>query len=521
MSGATNGARVRSSIRGCSMFRRRAVLGVLLTTLLLSVTPMAVSSAEPTRPEVSEAPAGLHDFPFTLGCCYYDFADVGYTLEEFIVTGTAKSYVPGMAPQPFGARMVVARPIDPEDFNGTVLAEWENVTAQFPSGPGMVWLHHHILPKGYAYVAINAQKAGHDFLQKWDPIRYASLGVHPGDDYSYDIFSQAVGAMRSRASRADGQPMDGLRVRRVVAYGQSQSAGRLNNYMNLAQNDAGVLDAAIIQADGGNQKSFPDLTIPLVQFETEDAIVATPPDPDNDPRYYRLWEVVGTAHLGSENQSPGVATVPTAATIGRPALPWKYDFAYWEHNHYGEEGPSASSSAPVPATGAALPALPPEVPRVPFVPRTAPGAAGGCGGNEMPVRYALEAALEGLHNWLRGGPSLPRAPRAVFDENGVLQRDRFGNARGGLRLPPIDVPVATYRPDGCSLFGSTTALTPDVLLDLYPTHDGYVAKMRAAIDKALDHRYLTPEGAAQLLRKAKRSLVPLWRPSTQYGLEDG
>jgi hypothetical protein len=503
------------------MFRRRLALGTLLGLLVLGALPTTAASADGPSPEVSEAPDGVHDFPFTLGCCYYDFADVGYTLEEFFVSGTAKSYVAGMAPQPFGARVVVARPIDADDFNGTVFAEWENVTGQFPSGPGMVWLHHHILPKGYAYVAINAQKVGHDFLQKWDPIRYEELGAHPGDDYSYDIFSQAVEAIRSDGAREDGGPMEGLRVRRVVGYGQSQSAGRLNSYMNLAQNDADVLDAAILQADGGTRKSFPDLRIPLVQFETEDAIVATPPDPENSSRYYRLWEVVGTAHLGSENQSPGVATVPTAATVGRPALPWKYDVAYWEHNHYGEEGPSSSSAAPVPATGATLPPAPDGVPRVPFVPRTVPTAAGGCGGNEMPFRYALEAALEGLHKWLRGGRSLPRAPRAQFDADGVLRRDEHGNALGGLRLPPIDVPVATYRADGCSLFGSTTALTPDVLLELYPTHDVYVRQMRDAIEDAVDRRFMTPEGGAQLLRKAKRSLIPLWRPSTQFGLEDG
>jgi hypothetical protein len=497
------------------------MLSALLALLGLTawLLPARDAAAGPGGPEVTEAPAGIHDFPFTLGCCYYDFGDVGYTMEEFFVSGVATSYTPGAASAPFGARVVVVRPIDADDFNGTVLAEWENVTAQFPSGPGMVWLHHHILPKGYAYVAINAQKVGHDFLQKWDPIRYAPLGVHPGDDYSYDIFSQAVGAMRSKAARGEGQPMEGLRVKRVVGYGQSQSAGRLNSYMNLAQNDADVLDAVIIQADGGTRKSFPDLRIPLVQFETEDAIVATPPDPANDRRYYRLWEVVGTAHLGSETQSPGVATVPTAATVGEPALPWSVDVAYWEHNHYGEEGPSTATAAPVPETEVELPPRPDGVPGIPFVPRSAPGAAGGCGGNEMPFRYALEGALEGLHNWLRGGPSLPRPPRATFDADGVLQRDRFGNALGGLRLPPISVPVATYRADGCSLFGSTSPLTPDVLLELYPTHDDYVAKMDAAIDSAVDRRYMTPEGGAQLLRKAKRSLIPLWRPSTQYGLE--
>jgi hypothetical protein len=498
-------------IRRQSRLRAGIVLAGLLACLWLVPASTAQSASADT--EVHEAPSGLHDFPFTLGCCYYEFGDVGYTLTEYLVSGTAKTYTDSPTTAPFAARVLVARPTDPSAFNGTVLAEWENVTGQFPAGPGMVWLHHHILPKGYAYVAVNAQKVGHDFLQKWDPVRYAALGVHPGDDYSYDIYSQSVQAI------THSSVMDGLAVDNIIGYGQSQSAGRLNNYMNLAQNDAGVLDAAIIQADGGKQKSFPDLRVPLVQFETEDSITSTAPDPKNNPHFYRLWEVVGTAHLGSENQSPGVLTVPTAGVTGKPKLPWSLDVAYWEHNHYGEEGPSPSTGAPVPDTGVHPP--PGTIPSAPFVPKDTPGAAGGCGGNEMPFRYALEAALEGLHYHLLGErPMVPQPPRATFVD-GVLQRDRFGNALGGLRLPPIDVPVATYRPDGCSLFGSTTPLSQAQLLAEYPTHADYVARMDKAIDDAVAKRYMTPEGGEQMHRKADRSRIPLWSPSSQYGLEDG
>jgi hypothetical protein len=457
--------------------------------------------------------------PFTLGCCYYDFDDVGYSMKEYFVSGQAKTYTATPTTAPFTARVVVVRPTDPARFNGTVLAEWENVTAQFPAGPGMVWLHHHILPRGYGYVAVNAQKVGHDFLQKWDPLRYGSLGTHPGDDYSFDIYSQVVQAIRESETLPAAHPMEGLEIREVIGYGQSQSAGRLNSYVNLAQNDARVLDAVIIQADGGERKSFPDLRIPLLQFETEDAIVPTAPDPANHPERYRLWEVVGTAHLGSESQGPGVATVPTASTLGEPALPWDIDVAYWEHNHFGEEGPSPSGAVALPATGASLPDAPAELPHPPGAPRGVPERVGGCGGNEMPFRYALEAGLEGLRSWVRGGRSLPTAPRAEFD-GGVLRRDGFGNAIGGLRLPPIDVPVASYSAEGCTLFGSTTSLRPDQLLALYPTHDAYVAKMKAAVETAVAARFMTPEGGAQLLRKAQRSLIPLWSPSTQYGWED-
>jgi len=57
---------------------------------------------------------------------------------------------------------------------------------------------------------------------------------------------------------------------------------------------------------------------------------------------------------------------------------------------------------------------------------------------------------------------------------------------GEWRLPALDVPVATYRGefnDGAG--GSTTAFDRSTLAALYPSHDAYVAKMRAATDAAV------------------------------------
>jgi hypothetical protein len=468
------------------MVRRWSRFVFLLATIVALAWTLPTGSARSAvpGPTVREAPVGVHDFPFTLGCCYYDFADVGYELHEYLVSGRAKTYGPSPTTAPFTTRIVVARPTDPARFNGTVVAEWENVTSQMPAEPGMVWLHNHLLPRGYGYVAVNAQAVGVRFLQTWDPLRYAAL-VHPGDDYSYDIFSQAVAAIRAKPGA--GRPMASLKTKQVIGYGQSQSAGRLNDYVNLAQNDAGVLDAVVIQADGGDRKSFPDLRIPLVHFETEDAIVATPPDPRNDPELYRLWEVVGTAHVGNEEtQSPGAPTLPLGLTIGT-TIPWELDDRYWEHSHYGEEGPGVGATC--------------------------------VGGIELPMRYALNTAIEQLHQWLRGGPPAVQPPRARFDAAGTLLRDEHGNALGGLRLPPMDVPVATYNATACGLLGQTVPFTPERLLALYPTHDEYVAQMRAAIEAAVAGRILLPSDAAQLLRKVERSAIPLWKPSTQYGVE--
>src|SRR5437773_2472833 len=59
-----------------------------------------------------------------------------------------------------------------------------------------------------------------------DPARYSGL-THPGDSYSYDMFSQAGQAVRGNAATVLG----GLRPARVIAAGESQSAGRMVTYI--------------------------------------------------------------------------------------------------------------------------------------------------------------------------------------------------------------------------------------------------------------------------------------------------
>ena len=88
--------------------------------------------------------------------------------------------------------------------------------------------------RGYAWVGVSAQSVGvNGFpgpqaagLKQWDPERYGSLD-HPGDTYSYDIFSPAGRVVGPDRAKSANDPMGGLVVKRLVAAGASQSAGRL------------------------------------------------------------------------------------------------------------------------------------------------------------------------------------------------------------------------------------------------------------------------------------------------------
>ena len=77
--------------------------------------------------------------------------------------------------------------------------------------------------KGYAYVAVSAQRVGvhgraedPQGLRAWDPERYGSLSIS-SDDYSFDIFTQAADLVAPGRPRGDLDPMGDLDVRRLVA----------------------------------------------------------------------------------------------------------------------------------------------------------------------------------------------------------------------------------------------------------------------------------------------------------------
>jgi hypothetical protein len=94
-----------------------------------------------------------------------------------------------------------------------------------------------------------------------------------------------------------------------------------------------------------------------------------------------------------------------------------------------------------------------------------------------------------------------------------LARDAYGNVIGGYRLPPIDVPVATYMGSTCSILGMTVPFDTTRLTQLYPTHQDYVAKMRRATDAAVARGWLLPADAKDLMKRATTSSIPSPTPN--------
>ncbi len=415
----------------------------------------------------------------------------GYQKKEFFLSGTAQSYTPSL-PLPtdgklvvtadpevaggnYKTRLVVLRPIDAGQFNGTVIVEWLNVTAGADVPTDWIMARNEFIRSGYAYVGVSAQAVGVNALKTGaaTAARYGTL-LHPGDSYSFSIFSRAGLLAGETASVLLG----GLTAERVIATGESQSASRMVTYINAVQPIEQVYDAFFVHSRSGSGSairqsplvpaiSYPspapirdDLSVPVMVVQAEGDVInsnLTARQPDTS--LFRSWELAGTSHAdaytlqGLNDSGDGSGALAMFGYMRAPSNPFGCD---------------------------------------------SPINAGG-------HHWALQAAYDGLDKWLRTGVAPPVGPLldVVSSTPVVLNRDANGNALGGVRSPHVDAPVATLDSVNggiffCRLFGRTTPLTPAQILVLYPTKADFLDQWSDAIGVNVAAGFLLPADVNEL-----------------------
>ena len=126
--------------------------------------------------------------------------------------------------------------------------------------------------------------------------------------------------------------------------------------------------------------------------------------------------------------------------------------------------------------------------------------------------YVLQAAVAALDNWVRGGEPAPAAqPLTLSDgDTPALVLDEHGLARGGVRTPWVDVPIARtsgFAPDESPmsfLFGSGEMFDGDTVSALYPggTAD-YLGRFTAALDEAIAGGFIVSADREEILALAE------------------
>jgi hypothetical protein len=476
------------------------LMGASMTTAQIGgagATRLASTAASPTV----TGPVTGGNGAIALQATSFPLSGVGYTQSEFFLSGNASSYAPAaplgsdgawkVAPAssaPYTTRIVVDRPANPARFNGTVIVEWLNVSAGLDVAPDWVVAHNELIRDGFAWVGVSAQAVGVSATKAMDPIRYAAL-AHPGDSYSYDIYSQAGQAVRDAAATILG----GLHPRTVLAEGESQSAFRLTTYIDAVQPLVHVYDGFLVHSRAANGAPLseapqaavptpdvvlfrPDLGVPVLTVETETDVLllgylaARQPDSAG----FRLWEIAGTAHaddyianLGAGDDGSGATGVRELARMLVPP----------------NGTPAFSCTEPI---------------------------------NTGQMHYIMDTAEYALNLWVTVGVPPAQASRLEVTTAGSTPGfvvDANGNVRGGVRTPAVDVPVATLSGLGqlgtsfCFLFGTTIPFDAAKLAAAYPTHTQFVARWSADATGGVAAGFIRPADAGELIGAAASSGV--------------
>ncbi len=137
--------------------------------------------------------------------------------------------------------------------------------------------------------------------------------------------------------------------------------------------------------------------------------------------------------------------------------------------------------------------------------------------NNGPMHIVAKAALRALTTWLTTGKAPVTAPRIQVTPGTTPQvvRDTNGIALGGIRTPPVDVPVATLsgapgpNPSTiCLLLGSTTPFSATQLTELYPSRAQYLQRYQADAEATIKAGFALPQDRAALLAFAEPSRLP-------------
>ncbi|MDQ1438678.1 MAG: hypothetical protein QOK43_2307 [Acidimicrobiaceae bacterium] len=444
------------------MRTRRIVGGAVVTALvalLLAAMPGQAAAPSTPNPIVTGPVQGGIRTGGPWQASLYPVEPHGYAEEEFFLEGTARTLSATLPVKeaPYKTRIIVRRPVSASRFNGIAVAEWVNVTGSYdletlwPSDGELA------MRAGYMWISVSAQLVGvccgPGSLKVWDPVRYGSLS-HPGDDFSFDIFSQAIQAVRhperNRTSTLYGgtvvDPAGGLKVRDVIAHGASQSASRLTSYINGGYQDlSGVIDGFLITRGGG---PYPNLKVPVLNLNEENNFSSAAQTDDN---HFRFWQEAGISH------APAAWQDYVSKSTGRDL---------------------AGNSAGLNAVNAA------------------------CSNNRGTSDYTHRAALIAISRWVVFDIAPPIAPR-VQREGTAVARDDNGLALGGIRFPFIDAPVALNTSEGCPLFGTYAPWPVAKVKAMYPTQADYLAQVDASADRARAAGFLLPEDAVKAKADAR------------------
>jgi hypothetical protein len=491
----------------------RSIVGslALLLTLVLRLCLAPPSTVLAQAPDVvtptitGPVPVTPRSYPFAAWdhqMTPFDLAGAGYVEEEFVVSGRAHVYdwtvdraLTTLAAGAYTTRILVRRPRNPRAFSGVVWVE-PMYTPRRWDWP-MMWgyLRDGLIARGDMWVGVTMPGANLAGLKRFNADRYAALAFAnptpeapcPGTDTKSDTetglrWDALTDTARLLKRTSPDRPMPAFTVRAVYLTVQ---AGDVEVYAGAIQPISHAYDGFLARAPftltsinrcaptpavDDPRQVVRNVGVPFVAVAGEGDLVNTyasrRDDSDAPADRYRLYEMPGAGHIDR------------FAYLGFPTL--------------------ADQAAAGNAQGTeAWPFNAPCTPPVQLI-------------DQSVLRIGYDVAMDALDRWVRQGVVPKRAPRIGTRPGAgtgfTVVADQYGNGRGGVRTPYVDVPLAHYAaasagPGNCPEIGHVERFDAARLREIYGSFDRYAAQVRTAIAKSSREGWLTKTDAQRLTKE--------------------
>lgn len=359
---------------------------------------------------------------------------------------------------PYTTRVVIYRPRDMTKFSGVTIIE-----PIHPQDDGYIYVFN-VLSRFYASrgiaVATLQHPASFEATAKADPQRYGSLAMK-----DWTQFWATIGQLGA-LFKSDASPLRAA-TKRLYLTGYSYTGMCTSTFANFHHDETRATDGRPI-FDGYlshcNEYYIQPLDVPVMRVNTQ-----------CDYNYFT-----------NSSYNP-FARVPDSDDAWNRSR--RYEVAGAQHDPL----PAAEQGAAIPPFWAVVTCY-----------KTYP--EGGKLNDNIFIRPAFEIAVVHMEDWITRQISPPRAPWIVIGKNTIqAELDENGNAVGGLRMPELQVPVATYRvgEKECRLNGYMAPFSTEKLRTLYGNKAQYLKRYDEAADAMVAQRWMLQDSAERLKQHAR------------------
>lgn len=450
-----------------------------------------------------------------------DLNEWGYTEEEYFFSGQANVYEEagdsmrikeeGLS---YKNRLMIRKPKNKSDFSGRVFIDIYNASNGYDIEDVWRRSYQYYLENGHVYIGLTSKPINVLSLKNFDYNRYNTLNwagakVAPqpttvNDNMSipgteeglfWDILSQMAVLVRKN----EAEFLTGYEVNQLYLTGQSQSGMYLNTYIHyfnkyLKNNDGQSLFDGYLNVVGAGVMRT------LNQNENESAMFGARP---SQIRQVDVPFINITAHgdlnlFGSLPNTEGLEDSNTEESKIR-----HYEVASSPHTD--------PASTLIPDNQ--------EIIKTNNPPKILDGEYTYIV-NDLKLDYYVNGALELLHQWAVNKVEPPAGKLIERDVNGKALLDEHGNAKGGVRSPYVDVPVATYFANAKAsedetdqtvgnVNGSMEFFSKEKFMELYGTAENYLNLFSQAVDRHVNEKFILSADGERMKNWAREVLKKL------------